>query len=174
MVRILKKETYLDDEENTLRLEPADIDGFYIEETVGKNKVYVYYTEIETLIQLLRKIRYDNNNSMCDKHSTSSAKNLSNANLVYKTNGDTTGFKDYNRYIRSNDWKKKRDERVEYDGNRCRNCGSRLYLQVHHRKYNSLGKEDVKSDLVTLCDECHDKITKNNRKNKKGVVTEFS
>lgn len=41
------------------------------------------------------------------------------------------------------------------DKNKCRNCGSGVYLEVHHIIYRSQGGTDAKSNLMTLCDKCH-------------------
>lgn len=69
----------------------------------------------------------------------------------------------YNRYIRSDEWKQKEQERMNVDDNKCVMCGrpsekTRHGLQVHHITYNNLGNEDIMSDLVTLCAPCHKKM----------------
>ena len=161
--------------ENNIYIKPADIDGFKICEQEGKGEVYIYYSEIELLEQAIRKVKYERDNNIgIEKHSPGSQKSTPDyANNIYKGFGGTKDFKEYNKYINSNSWKEKRDLRVKHDG-KCRNCGSKIGLQVHHKHYSSLGKEDVESDLVTLCDECHEKITRQNRRKRRGVVTDFS
>ena len=42
-------------------------------------------------------------------------------------------------------------------------------LEVHHKNYNNLWNENIKDDLITLCSECHKKITMLNRRRKKVV-----
>ena len=69
----------------------------------------------------------------------------------------------YNRYIRSDAWKQKEQERMAVDDNKCVMCGrpsekTRHGLQVHHITYRNLGHEDVLTDLVTLCAPCHKKM----------------
>lgn len=64
-------------------------------------------------------------------------------------------FKDfYGLYINSDRFKKKRRNRIEIDGHRCKICGSPINLQVHHITYERIGFEDM-DDLVTVCKKCH-------------------
>ena len=69
----------------------------------------------------------------------------------------------YKRYIRSDEWKQKEQERMNIDGNCCVMCGrpsekTRHGLQVHHITYRNLGHEEVLTDLVTLCAPYHKKM----------------
>ena len=41
------------------------------------------------------------------------------------------------------------------DGFRCRSCGSRDHLEVHHIRQRKDGGSDRPDNLVTLCHECH-------------------
>lgn len=62
----------------------------------------------------------------------------------------------YKEYLESAEWREKRQKRLLMDGYRCRFCGTRLNLQVHHKTYaKGLGEEDVGLDLITLCKDCH-------------------
>lgn len=68
----------------------------------------------------------------------------------------------YNNYLRSLQWKKRRDEILERDGYRCQWCGSTENLQVHHKCYfkDSRGEmfppwEYEDKYLITLCGDCH-------------------
>jgi hypothetical protein len=62
----------------------------------------------------------------------------------------------YERYIRSSQWKEKRDMRLAIDGHRCVRCGvSDERLEVHHKTYERFGAEEI-ADLETLCVRCHD------------------
>lgn len=56
-----------------------------------------------------------------------------------------------------------RDEVVASDGARCRACGTRQNLHVHHVRYRSEGGKHEKSNLVTLCLHCHDMVHSNKR-----------
>lgn len=60
---------------------------------------------------------------------------------------------DYYQYIQSKKWKKKRKRALNYY-KKCQMCGSTMDLRVHHKHYNSLGKEKIK-DLQVLCKNCH-------------------
>lgn len=61
----------------------------------------------------------------------------------------------YNEYIKSNEWDKKRRERLSHDGYTCQQCGATGQpLDVHHLTYDRLGDERI-SDLVSLCRPCH-------------------
>lgn len=60
---------------------------------------------------------------------------------------------DYREYLRSREWKEKRNERLRYDKYKCRECG-REAVTVHHLTYERLGNEDI-DDLISLCRECH-------------------
>ena len=165
---MIKEKITLDDTDNTLLISPGDEDGFHIEETEGENRVYVYYSEIEKLMQLLRKTKYEHEREYMEKHSTSS-KNVKkdNAEFVNKDFG-VDSFSGYYRYIKSDEWKRKSAERKNFDG-KCKCCGSKLNLEVHHKHYKSLKREDVKDDLVTLCRDCHDKVTQRKKNERKGV-----
>ena len=67
----------------------------------------------------------------------------------------------YQEYLISPRWLLLRWSRKSLDGWRCRDCGTRAGLQVHHRSYRSKGKPGIIGflsellDTVTLCDEHH-------------------
>lgn len=58
----------------------------------------------------------------------------------------------YKNYLKSEHWqwikKKKRDKR-------CFVCGIKKNLNLHHRSYVRLGNEDLKKDLVWVCQKHH-------------------
>jgi hypothetical protein len=67
----------------------------------------------------------------------------------------------YNRYLKSEDWKEKRDKRLFIDNHQCyfhniKNC-STTNLHVHHIHYDNVGNENLE-DLVTVCQICHSEI----------------
>lgn len=69
---------------------------------------------------------------------------------------------DYQKYIKSEAWKRKRTERLEIDNHKCVVCkhdGSIYPLSVHHIHYETLGDEDPVRDLITVCGPCHDLFT---------------
>ena len=61
---------------------------------------------------------------------------------------------DYKTYIKSEEWKVKREKFKEYKKHTCERCGSVNNLQVHHKHYETLGRESFK-DLELLCGNCH-------------------
>lgn len=65
----------------------------------------------------------------------------------------TEGQKKYREYLKSDDWKKKRAQKLRY-GATCAVCATRDHLDVHHLTYRRWF--DVKkSDLRVLCRRCH-------------------
>jgi 5-methylcytosine-specific restriction endonuclease McrA len=44
------------------------------------------------------------------------------------------------------------------DGWRCQVCGSRQYLQVHHKQLRSQQGSDNELNLITLCASCHENL----------------
>jgi hypothetical protein len=61
---------------------------------------------------------------------------------------------DYHAYLRSPEWKAKRDAQVAAAGGRCQVCNSTKQLNCHHRTYERIGNE-LPEDLFVLCAECH-------------------
>lgn len=66
----------------------------------------------------------------------------------------------YDRYMKSQEWQAKRQQRLEIDSHVCVMCGRpeakcKNGLQVHHISYKRLGNESVYADLITLCPRCH-------------------
>jgi hypothetical protein len=62
---------------------------------------------------------------------------------------------DYRAYLRSDAWKERRSRAVERAGGRCAVCNARGPLEVHHRRYDRVGRE-LPEDLLVLCRDCHD------------------
>lgn len=148
---------------NEIQVDIADEDGFIITDR-EQDRCYIYYEEIDELFQKIRKVAYEYNN-IRGQHSPSSKSKSVNAKPIYKT------FENYKDYIQSDEWKQKRKLRLQYDAHRCVNCGSRMGLEVHHINYDNFGNEDVKNDLRTLCNNCHNKKTQLDKK-RKYVITE--
>jgi len=61
----------------------------------------------------------------------------------------------YTDYLNSDEWKKKRAERLKLDNYECQCCGATDDLQIHHITYDRLGNENIDYDLITLCKKCH-------------------
>jgi hypothetical protein len=61
------------------------------------------------------------------------------------------------------EWKIKSMKIKQRDGKKCRNCGSKKNLQVHHRQYHWSRRLNghifpwayKNQYLITLCDRCH-------------------
>lgn len=64
----------------------------------------------------------------------------------------------YSEYISSVKWKATRKRILERDNNHCMLCHSEERLEVHHNSYENLFNESD-DDLVTLCRECHERVT---------------
>ena len=65
---------------------------------------------------------------------------------------------DYNEYLNSPEWRKKRAQRISIDNGICQMCLSAPAEEVHHLNYYNIGEEDVLTDLVSVCHACHCKI----------------
>lgn len=74
--------------------------------------------------------------------------------------------KEYDNYMKSDEWAAKREERLQLDDSKCVMCGrpnglqkdgKTPILQVHHICYSHLGNEPM-SEIVSLCAGCHKKI----------------
>lgn len=77
-----------------------------------------------------------------------------------------TNKETYKELLKDSRWIKKRNEILTRDNNTCQFCGRQdRYLHVHHKRYIKGNKpwEYENSDLITLCDRCHEFIT--NEKN---------
>lgn len=47
---------------------------------------------------------------------------------------------------------------LKRDGFKCKKCGRRDTLHVHHVEFRSQGGADSMDNLVTLCFQCHEKV----------------
>lgn len=76
---------------------------------------------------------------------------------------ETKDMKDsYNKYLSSQNWKKKRKEIIDKKGNICSFCFSNKSIQIHHARYKTAKKESVLNRerhgiLFPLCSKCHRK-----------------
>lgn len=62
---------------------------------------------------------------------------------------------DYNSYIQSNLWSRKREEAFSLHGRSCQRCKSIEGLHVHHKTYDNFKNENILNELAILCDLCH-------------------
>ena len=58
-------------------------------------------------------------------------------------------------FYQSHIWTEKRKQILQRDGNQCRLCCSVTGLQVHHKNYDRFGGDELDTDLITLCQNCH-------------------
>jgi 5-methylcytosine-specific restriction endonuclease McrA len=61
----------------------------------------------------------------------------------------------YEAYIRSTRWKNMRKDILRIR-DRCEGCGTKHFLELHHKTYERLGRESP-SDLEVLCRSCHER-----------------
>ena len=63
---------------------------------------------------------------------------------------------DYQKYMRSKEWKAKRQDKLEACDHKCECEGGcyRKATQIHHLHYDTLGEESM-DDLQALCPKCH-------------------
>ncbi len=59
----------------------------------------------------------------------------------------------YDDYLASPSWKERRKAYLALSP-RCKGCGSRNQLQVHHNNYDHIGNE-LPEDVCSLCPYCH-------------------
>lgn len=68
------------------------------------------------------------------------------------------GYKSYQEYLNSPEWKKKADDYKERFP-LCEYCRKKSPVNVHHRNYQNVGYEKY-WDLLAVCKDCHDKAHK--------------
>lgn len=56
------------------------------------------------------------------------------------------------------------------DNYKCRSCGHRSNLHVHHVVFRSQQGEDTPDNLVTLCNSCHDGVHKDIKDGQYGLT----
>lgn len=73
------------------------------------------------------------------------------------TGEKATGYKEY---LKTDHWRQRRIDIYRICDRKCQLCGKSLDLpdaNVHHKTYDHVGNE-LDSDLVLLCQECHKKV----------------
>lgn len=81
----------------------------------------------------------------------------------------------YNDYLCSDEWYEKRQAVLKRDGYLCQGCRIHRASEVHHLSYEHVGDEYM-FELVSLCSECHRKLTEdrqNGRNATGGVAIPF-
>lgn len=59
-------------------------------------------------------------------------------------------------YLKTERWRELREEALERADHACQICKSHDHLQVHHNTYERFGGDEIPSDLLVVCDGCHD------------------
>lgn len=70
----------------------------------------------------------------------------------------TYKFISYDDYLQSDEWKEKRARILKRDNFTCVRCGTGKNLRVHHIRYPEVLGTESDDDLITVCDDCHQKI----------------
>ena len=78
---------------------------------------------------------------------------------------------EYESYIESEIWKKRRQVILERDRWICQGCLHRKAVDVHHLTYDRLGDE-LAFDLISLCRQCHDKAHGKLQVNLSGILNQ--
>lgn len=63
----------------------------------------------------------------------------------------------YDEYLKSSEWKLRRDLVIARANNKCEGCQRQPASSVHHRTYEHVGAEFL-FELVAVCAECHDRL----------------
>lgn len=66
-------------------------------------------------------------------------------------------FADYDEYLNSAAWAKRRSAVLKRARGVCEGCGECLPTQVHHLTYEHVGLEFL-FELVAVCDACHERL----------------
>lgn len=72
---------------------------------------------------------------------------------------------DYQKYIRSAEWRKRANAAKKRVGYRCQVCNRHareIQIEAHHRTYERIGMERPE-DITVLCRDCHELYEKNKR-----------
>lgn len=103
----------------------------------------------------LKELRFKDDDKL-NEHKEYRLKSYLKNNEIYenKSNILSEGYKET--YLRSPEWRYKRDLIIKRDKNKCRCCDEKA-RDVHHITYKRLGNE-WSQDLISVCRSCHEKI----------------
>lgn len=79
-----------------------------------------------------------------------------------RQNGKTQWLQEHGEYLRSPEWQARRLAVLRRDGYLCQACLLNPAEQVHHLSYKHWQNEPL-FELVSVCRQCHDKITEMDR-----------
>ena len=66
-------------------------------------------------------------------------------------------FADYDEYLKTDAWARRRVLVLKRASGVCEGCGEEVATEVHHRTYDHVGNEFL-FELVALCKPCHDRL----------------
>lgn len=66
-------------------------------------------------------------------------------------------FAQYDEYLKSSAWARRRQLVLKRAQGTCEGCGERPPVQVHHLTYEHVSNEYL-FELVALCDQCHERL----------------
>ena len=75
--------------------------------------------------------------------------------------------KKYHKYLLSKKWKLFRQKALDFYGHCCGRCGNKYNIEIHHKTYRNIFNETL-SDVIPLCDKCHNHAHILKRRNKGG------
>jgi hypothetical protein len=67
---------------------------------------------------------------------------------------------DYQTFLHTTGWQRTRAKVLERCKHTCEGCGERRATQVHHLNYDDPRGEEMLFNLVGLCAECHEKLSR--------------
>ena len=70
------------------------------------------------------------------------------------------GRRRYQRYLATDTWQSKRGKVMKRAGGLCEGCRDKRATEVHHLNYGDPRGEEMLFNLVALCRDCHEAITK--------------
>jgi hypothetical protein len=163
---------YCDHIDFSLRKRDVGAGGFqYVRQCISCGKVLSNAIKKEIAIKQnknIEPIEFNNElhgeweryrNLFWDKQDSGSLKKaeLLNQKLKESREIDNQVHTEYNNYLLSSEWNKKRELVLKRSNGVCEGCGVNKAQQVHHLTYNNLFNEFL-FELVAVCIECHEKI----------------
>ncbi len=77
---------------------------------------------------------------------------------------ETESYKNYSKYLKSQEWKRKREKVIARANGLCEGCLENPAEVVHHLNYDHVGSEFL-FELVALCELCHNRLHDNKGSN---------
>jgi len=81
--------------------------------------------------------------------------------LAEKAEHDRQWRTEYDAYLASPEWARRRAAVLEREGYLCEGCRKQRATQVHHTHYRSV-RDELLFELHALCRDCHERITERN------------